>query len=112
LADSLDADNEQVHKGIGSDPHSGYSFLYAGTGYGSSCSPKGVQALVRTAVENRQQLEILQSMGSVNIRQEHVLVNKVLPHCRKNLWGRAFALWGLAFKPNADDMRPPPPAER
>jgi UDPglucose 6-dehydrogenase len=108
LADRLGVDIEQVRKGIGSDPRIGYSFLYAGTGYGGSCFPKDVQALVRTAGENRQQLEILQAVESVNSRQKHVLVGKVLAHYGKNLQGRTFALWGLAFKPNTDDMRAAP----
>lgn len=108
LADRVGVDIEQVRKGIGSDPRIGYSFLYAGTGYGGSCFPKDVQALVRTAGEYGQGLEILQAVESVNNRQKHVLVDKVLARYGQNLQGRTFALWGLAFKPNTDDMRAAP----
>jgi UDPglucose 6-dehydrogenase len=108
LADRVGVDIEQVRKGIGSDPRIGYSFLYAGTGYGGSCFPKDVQALVRTAGEYGQALEILQSVESVNNRQKYVLVDKALARYGQNLQGRTFALWGLAFKPNTDDMRAAP----
>lgn len=108
LADRVGVDIEQVRKGIGSDPRIGYSFLYAGTGYGGSCFPKDVQALVRTAGEYGQALEILQAVESVNNRQKHVLVDKILARYGQNLQGRTFALWGLAFKPNTDDMRAAP----
>ncbi len=108
LADRVGVDIEQVRKGIGSDPRIGYSFLYAGTGYGGSCFPKDVQALVRTAGEYGQALEILQAVESVNNRQKHVLVDKVLARYGQNLQGRTFALWGLAFKPDTDDMRAAP----
>lgn len=108
LADRVGVDIEQVRKGIGSDPRIGYSFLYAGTGYGGSCFPKDVQALVRTAGEHGQALEVLQAVESVNNRQKQVLVDKVLARYGQNLQGRTFALWGLAFKPNTDDMRAAP----
>lgn len=108
LADRVGVDIEQVRKGVGSDPRIGYSFLYAGTGYGGSCFPKDVQALVRTAGERGQALEILQAVESVNNRQKHVLVDKVLARYGQDLRGRTFALWGLAFKPNTDDMRAAP----
>ncbi len=108
LADRVGVDIEQVRKGIGSDPRIGYSFLYAGTGYGGSCFPKDVQALVRTAAEHGQALEILQAVENVNQRQKRVLVDKVLARYGEDLRGRTFALWGLAFKPNTDDMRAAP----
>ena len=108
LADRVGVDIEQVRKGIGSDPRIGYSFLYAGTGYGGSCFPKDVQALVRTAGEHGQGLEILQAVESVNHRQKQVLVDKILARFGNDLKGRTFALWGLAFKPNTDDMRAAP----
>ena len=108
LADSVGVDIEQVRKGIGSDPRIGYSFLYAGTGYGGSCFPKDVQALVSAAGDYGQSLEILQAVESVNSRQKLVLVKKIFARFGENLAGRSFALWGLAFKPNTDDMRAAP----
>jgi UDPglucose 6-dehydrogenase len=108
LADKVGVDIEHVRKGIGSDPRIGYSFLYAGTGYGGSCFPKDVQALVRTAAENGQDLQVLQAVEAVNKDQKQVLVNKVIARYGKDLSGRTFALWGLAFKPNTDDMRAAP----
>lgn len=108
LADKVGVDIEQVRKGIGSDPRIGYSFLYAGTGYGGSCFPKDVQALVRTAGAHGQRLDILRAVESVNKRQKHVLVDKIVARYGANLTGKTFALWGLAFKPNTDDMRDAP----
>jgi len=108
LADRLGVDIEHVRKGIGSDPRIGFSFLYAGTGYGGSCFPKDVQALVRTAGEFDQQLEILNAVESVNDKQKHVLLRKITARFGEDLQGKHFALWGLAFKPNTDDMRAAP----
>lgn len=108
LADRVGVDIEQVRKGIGADPRIGYSFLYAGTGYGGSCFPKDVQALVRTAAEHGQQLKVLQAVEDVNDLQKRVLVDKIVRHFGEDLSGRKFALWGLAFKPNTDDMRAAP----
>lgn len=108
LAEDVGVDIEQVRKGIGSDPRIGYSFLYAGTGYGGSCFPKDVQALVRTAGEHGKKLDILQAVESVNSQQKRVLVDKILACYGDSLTGRVFALWGLAFKPNTDDMRAAP----
>ena len=108
LADRVGVDIEQVRKGIGSDPRIGYSFLYAGTGYGGSCFPKDVQALVRTAAEYGQQLKVLQAVEDVNDLQKRVLVDKIVQRFGEDLSGRTFALWGLAFKPNTDDMRAAP----
>jgi UDPglucose 6-dehydrogenase len=108
LADKVGADIELVRQGIGSDPRIGYSFLYAGTGYGGSCFPKDVQALVRTASEHQQSLRILEAVEQVNAFQKRVLVEKIHARYGSNLTGKSFALWGLAFKPNTDDMRDAP----
>jgi UDPglucose 6-dehydrogenase len=108
LADKLGADIELVRQGIGSDPRIGYSFLYAGTGYGGSCFPKDVQALVRSASESGQRLRVLEAVEAVNDEQKTVLVRKILAHYRNDVKGKRFALWGLAFKPNTDDMREAP----
>jgi UDPglucose 6-dehydrogenase len=108
LADEVGADIELVRQGIGSDTRIGYSFLYAGTGYGGSCFPKDVQALVRTAQEHRQDLRILRAVEEVNAAQKRVLVDKVFARYGTRLAGRTFALWGLAFKPNTDDIRDAP----
>jgi UDPglucose 6-dehydrogenase len=108
LADKVGADIELVRQGIGSDPRIGYSFLYAGTGYGGSCFPKDVQALTRTARDHGQVLRVLDAVEAVNDDQKNVLVNKITGHFGTELGGRTFALWGLAFKPNTDDMREAP----
>ncbi|MBB3255247.1 UDPglucose 6-dehydrogenase [Paraburkholderia bannensis] len=105
LADRVGADIEQVRRGIGSDPRIGYSFLYAGCGYGGSCFPKDVQALIRTADDIGMQLKVLTAVEDVNARQKTVLLDKIRAHFNGNLNGRHFAIWGLAFKPNTDDMR-------
>ena len=108
LADKLDVDIEHVRKGIGSDPRIGFSFLYAGTGYGGSCFPKDVQALVRTADQHGQNLEILNAVESVNNKQKRVLLDKIAERYGNDYSGMTFAVWGLAFKPNTDDMRAAP----
>jgi UDPglucose 6-dehydrogenase len=105
LADRVGADIEAVRHGIGSDPRIGHSFLYAGCGYGGSCFPKDVQALERTARAYDQELLILQAVEAVNNRQKHVLGAKIVQRFGEDLSGRHFAVWGLAFKPNTDDMR-------
>ncbi|WP_244825910.1 UDP-glucose/GDP-mannose dehydrogenase family protein [Caballeronia sp. TF1N1] len=105
LADMVGADIEAVRRGIGSDPRIGYHFLYAGCGYGGSCFPKDVQALVQTARENGHRLRILEAVEEVNDAQKEVLVNKIVRRMGEDLRGRTFAVWGLAFKPNTDDMR-------
>ncbi len=105
LADQVGADIEAVRHGIGSDPRIGYSFLYAGCGYGGSCFPKDVQALERTARDYGQDLLILRAVEAVNNRQKHVLGAKVVRRFGEDLHARHFAIWGLAFKPNTDDMR-------
>jgi len=108
LADRVGADIEAVRQGIGSDPRIGYSFLYAGTGYGGSCFPKDIQALTRIARDNGQTLRVLESVEEVNDEQKRVLTQKVLDRFGPDLSDRSFALWGLAFKPNTDDMREAP----
>ncbi len=105
LADRVGVDIEAVRHGIGSDPRIGHSFLYAGCGYGGSCFPKDVQALERTAREYGQDLLILRAVEAVNDNQKLVLGKKVLERFGADLTGLHFALWGLAFKPNTDDMR-------
>ena len=108
MADRVGADIEQVRKGIGSDPRIGYHFLYAGTGYGGSCFPKDVKAMVRSAASQGVRMELLEAVESVNERQKSVLVDKVVARFGDDLAGRSFAMWGLAFKPNTDDMREAP----
>jgi len=108
LAEKVGADIELVRRGIGSDPRIGYQFLYAGAGYGGSCFPKDVKALVRTGREFGQDLKVLNAVEAANDRQKLVLVDKVVERFGEDLSGRRFALWGLAFKPNTDDMREAP----
>ncbi len=108
LADQVGADIEAVRHGIGSDPRIGHSFLYAGAGYGGSCFPKDVQALERTARQYDQELLILRAVEAVNDRQKQVLGRKVVQRFGEDLTGMTFAVWGLAFKPNTDDMREAP----
>ncbi|KWI59158.1 UDP-glucose 6-dehydrogenase [Burkholderia pseudomultivorans] len=108
LADKVGADIEAVRRGIGSDPRIGYHFLYAGVGYGGSCFPKDVQALIRTAGENGQPLRILEAVEAANHAQKDVLIGKIEQRFGADLGGREFAVWGLAFKPNTDDMREAP----
>jgi UDPglucose 6-dehydrogenase len=108
LCELLGADVNQVRKGIGSDPRIGNRFIYPGIGYGGSCFPKDVKALVRTGSENGYKLRILQSVEDVNEDQKHVLFAKVRKHFGGNLKGRHFAMWGLSFKPETNDMREAP----
>ena len=108
LAEKLGADIEAVRRGIGTDPRIGYHFIYAGTGYGGSCLPKDVQALIRTGASVGFEARIAMGVEVVNERQKGVLVDKMLEHYGGALDGRTFALWGLAFKPNTDDMREAP----
>lgn len=106
LADKLGADIEHVRKGIGSDSRIGYDFLYAGCGYGGSCFPKDVKALIKTAQDDAGiTLQVLHAVESANNDQKHVLSNKIGTRFGKDLTGKHFALWGLAFKANTDDMR-------
>ncbi len=108
LADEVGVDIEAVRHGIGSDPRIGHSFLYSGAGYGGSCFPKDVQALERTARQYGQDLLILRAVEAVNDKQKLVLGQKVAQRFGKDLKGKHFAVWGLAFKPNTDDMREAP----
>ena len=105
LAEKLGADIEQVRHGIGSDPRIGYHFLYAGCGYGGSCFPKDVQALERTARGAGYEARLLGAVEAVNRDQKTKLFELIARHFDGQLAGRAIALWGLAFKPNTDDMR-------
>ena len=108
IADRLGADIEDVRVGIGSDPRIGYHFIYPGCGYGGSCFPKDVKALIATARENDYEAQLLQSVDSVNDRQKHVLFEKLMRHFDNNIEGKKFAIWGLSFKPNTDDLREAP----
>ncbi len=108
LAEQLGADIEQVRQGIGADSRIGYSFIYPGCGYGGSCFPKDVSALERTASEVGYQAQLLTAVEAVNQRQKQVLFRKMQDHFQDGLEGKRIALWGLAFKPNTDDMRDAP----
>ncbi|MBT9489749.1 MAG: UDP-glucose/GDP-mannose dehydrogenase family protein [Rubrivivax sp.] len=108
LAERVGADIEQVRKGIGSDPRIGTHFLYAGTGYGGSCFPKDVKALIHIGHENHMTLKVLTAVEDANDRQKLVLVDKLVARYGNDLSGKTFAMWGLAFKPNTDDMREAP----
>lgn len=108
LSDRLGADIENVRLGIGSDSRIGFDFIYPGCGYGGSCFPKDVKALVATAKASGYEPQLLASVEAVNDRQKHVILNKILSHFGEDLSGKVFALWGLAFKPNTDDMREAP----
>ncbi|MCK7549964.1 UDP-glucose dehydrogenase family protein [Marinobacter goseongensis] len=105
LAERLGADIEAVRRGIGSDPRIGYHFIYPGCGYGGSCFPKDVQALARTARDCDYDARLLNAVEAVNYAQKHVLYDKISHYFNGNLQGKVVALWGLAFKPNTDDMR-------
>jgi UDPglucose 6-dehydrogenase len=105
LADKVGVDIELVRKGIGSDPRIGYHFLYPGAGYGGSCFPKDVKALISTAHQAGVDMKVLPAVEAANERQKGVLVEKIVARFGEDLRGRQFALWGLAFKPNTDDMR-------
>lgn len=108
VAEKLGADVELVRKGIGSDPRIGYSFIYPGCGYGGSCFPKDVKALISTANSIGEPAELLTAVESVNDSQKYVLVDKIKKHYGDTLSGKTIALWGLAFKPDTDDMREAP----
>ena len=108
LAEKLGADIENVRHGIGSDARIGYHFLYSGCGYGGSCFPKDVQALRRTAAENGVPMRVIDAVEAANEAQKHLLLSKIIARFGADLSGMRFALWGLAFKPNTDDMREAP----
>jgi UDPglucose 6-dehydrogenase len=105
LAEQVGADIEQVRIGIGSDPRIGFDFIYPGIGWGGSCFPKDIKALIKTFTQQGLTAEILQAVDTVNQHQQLVLFEKIQKHFQYNLQGRRFALWGLAFKANTDDMR-------
>jgi UDPglucose 6-dehydrogenase len=108
LADALDADVDHVRRGIGADSRIGHSFLYAGCGYGGSCFPKDTQALVSTAKAYGHKMAVVSATEWVNERQKTVLVDRLVQRIGMDLSGRKIAIWGLAFKPNTDDMREAP----
>ncbi len=108
LAERLGANIEMVRKGIGSDPRIGYHFIYPGIGYGGSCFPKDVQALIQTAVSIGFEPGLLKAVEERNNAQKRVIPEKILRHFNGDIRGRTFALWGLAFKPDTDDMREAP----
>ncbi len=108
LAEKLGADIEQVRRGIGSDPRIGHQFLYAGCGYGGSCFPKDVKALLHSAAAAGEPMHLLSAVERANERQKLVLVDRIVERFGQDLQGRRFALWGLAFKPDTDDMREAP----
>jgi UDPglucose 6-dehydrogenase len=108
LAERLGADIESVRIGIGSDPRIGYHFLYPGAGYGGSCFPKDVVALLRTGQEHGIDLKVVRAVEEANVRQKGVIADKIVRRFGEDLKGKRFALWGLAFKPNTDDMREAP----
>jgi UDPglucose 6-dehydrogenase len=108
LCEVMGADVNLVRKGIGSDSRIGTKFIYPGIGYGGSCFPKDVQALIRTADQNGYEMKILKAVEAVNYAQKEVLFNKILKHFNGDISGKHFAMWGLSFKPNTDDMREAP----
>jgi UDPglucose 6-dehydrogenase len=108
IADRLGADIEDVRRGIGMDPRIGYHFIYAGAGYGGSCFPKDVKALIHTAQQANYEATILEGVDAVNDLQKSVLIEKLYQHFGTDVKGMTIGLWGLAFKPNTDDMREAP----
>jgi UDPglucose 6-dehydrogenase len=108
LAELLGADIEMVRHGIGSDPRIGYQFIYPGIGYGGSCFPKDVQALIRTSSSINFDAKVLRAVEERNNEQKTTLFKKIFDHFNGDLAGKTFALWGLSFKPNTDDMREAP----
>lgn len=108
LCEIMGADVNMVRKGIGSDPRIGNKFIYPGIGYGGSCFPKDVKALIKTAAEQGYDMQVLQAVESVNDNQKSVLYNKIMKHFNNDVKGKTFAVWGLSFKPKTDDMREAP----
>jgi UDPglucose 6-dehydrogenase len=108
LCEIMGADVNAVRRGIGSDPRIGSRFIYAGIGYGGSCFPKDVKALIKTGIQNNYRMRILESVEDVNEDQKSVLFNKITKSLGSDLSGKTFAMWGLSFKPNTDDMREAP----
>jgi UDPglucose 6-dehydrogenase len=108
LCEAVGADVNQVRKGLGTDARIGFPFLFAGAGYGGSCFPKDVRALMKTAEKNGLQMQIIEAVENVNNQQKSLMFDKVHRHFDGDLAGKHFAMWGLAFKPNTDDMREAP----
>ncbi|QDD88527.1 UDP-glucose dehydrogenase family protein [Pseudomonas oryzihabitans] len=108
VAEQVGADIEAVRLAIGADPRIGHHFIYPGCGYGGSCFPKDLQALIRTGEEQGLSLDLLQAVEAINVRQKSKLFERIQRYFKGDLQGRTFALWGLAFKPNTDDMRDAP----
>ena len=108
LCEIMGADVNAVRRGIGSDPRIGSRFIYAGIGYGGSCFPKDVKALIKTGAQNNYRMRILEAVEEVNEAQKSVLFNKITKSLGNDLSGKTFAMWGLSFKPNTDDMREAP----
>lgn len=108
LCELVGADANMVRRGIGTDPRIGNKFIYPGVGYGGSCFPKDVKAIIKTAKQYGYELRVLQSVEDVNDDQKYILANKVKAHFGGDLSGMTFAMWGLSFKPNTDDMREAP----
>lgn len=108
LCEIVGADVDLVRRGIGSDPRIGNKFLFPGVGFGGSCFPKDLRALIQTGRENGVEMQVLKAVVAVNERQKHIMAERVFDHFGQDLTGRRFALWGLAFKPETDDMREAP----
>ena len=108
LCELVGADIDEVKRGIGSDSRIGKAFLNAGCGYGGSCFPKDVKALIKIGKENNNKLEVLEAVERVNNRQKHILFNKIFTRFNKDIEGKCFGIWGLSFKPRTDDMREAP----
>ncbi|MBN2275384.1 MAG: UDP-glucose/GDP-mannose dehydrogenase family protein [Bacteroidales bacterium] len=108
LCELVGADINMVRHGIGSDPRIGSKFIYAGAGFGGSCFPKDVKALIKTAGDKGYSLEIIKAVEAVNNRQKEVIFHKIMRHFGNNIKGKHFGIWGLSFKPNTDDMREAP----
>ena len=108
LSEAFGADIEAVRQGIGSDNRIGYHFIYPGCGYGGSCFPKDIKALIQAADHEDLHCDLLKAVEEVNYKQKHVLFKKILKHFDNNIQGKTFAIWGLSFKPNTDDMREAP----
>ena len=108
LSDLLGADIDSIRRGIGADQRIGHDFLYAGTGYGGSCFPKDTRALIQTALDCGSQMKVVTAVENVNDQQKTLLISRLIQHFGPDFTGLRFAIWGLAFKPNTDDMREAP----
>jgi UDPglucose 6-dehydrogenase len=111
ICDRVGADVTNIRKGIGSDARIGSQFLFAGVGFGGSCFPKDVSAIVKTAQDAGYDFKMLRAVKEVNTAQKKVLVEKILAHYKNNIKGKVFAVWGLSFKPKTDDIREAPSIE-